>query len=85
MYAIDTALEQAISARGSTHVTTTLYELLAALQTAGKPGEDALIVALVTSWARTGRITFMHSETPERQNMDGGVFTEPQRPARVQS
>jgi len=63
MYAIDTASEQAISARGSTLVTTTLYELLASLQTAGQPDEDALIVALVTSWARAGRITFMNSET----------------------
>jgi len=41
-----------------TYITTTLYDLLAALQTVGEPEEDEIIVALVALWVRTGRLTF---------------------------
>jgi hypothetical protein len=57
-------------------VTTTLYELLAALQTAGEPDEDKLIVALVARWIRTGQITFLNSNMPDRQGIDREVFKE---------
>ena len=67
---------RATSDRGSTSVTTTLYELLAALQTAGEPDEDKLIVALVARWIRTGQITFLNSNMPDRQGIDREVFKE---------
>ena len=44
--------------RAPTSITTTLYELLAVLQTVAEPDEDELIVALVASWIHTGRLTF---------------------------
>ena len=37
-------------------ITTTLYELLAALQDVVHPGEEALVVATVVSMLRAGRI-----------------------------
>ena len=43
----------------STRVTTTLYDLMAAMQTAVEPEDDACIVALITHWMRTGRLTFL--------------------------
>lgn len=40
-----------------TCLTTTLYDLMAALHDVVAPHEDALVVALVALWLRTGRIT----------------------------
>jgi hypothetical protein len=37
-------------------ITTTLYDLIAALQEAVEPGEDGLVVATVVSMMRAGRI-----------------------------
>ena len=37
-------------------ITTTLYDLIAALQEFVEPGEDALVVATVVSMLRAGRI-----------------------------
>jgi len=45
--------------KAPTYITTTLYELLAALQTVGEPDEDELLVAIVACWVRTGRLTFL--------------------------
>jgi hypothetical protein len=39
-------------------ITTTLYDLLAALQEVVDPGEDALVVAIVVSMLRAGRLTW---------------------------
>ena len=41
-----------------TCLTTTLYDLMAALHDVVAPHEDALVVALVARWLQTGRITF---------------------------
>ena len=49
--------------RAPTSITTTLYELMAALQSVGEPDEDELIVAIVALWVYTGRITFCGSST----------------------
>lgn len=38
--------------------TTTLYDLIAAMQDAARPGEEALIVPIIMRWLRAGRITF---------------------------
>jgi hypothetical protein len=37
-------------------ITTTLYDLIAALQEVAEPGEDELVVATVVSMMRAGRI-----------------------------
>ena len=37
-------------------ITTTLYDLIAALQEVVEPGEDALVVPIVMSMLRAGRI-----------------------------
>ena len=39
-------------------ITTTLYDLLAALQEVVDPGEEALVVAVVVSMLRAGRLTW---------------------------
>ena len=41
-----------------TCLTTTLYDLITALHDVVAPHEDALVVAIVARWLRTGRITF---------------------------
>ena len=42
-----------------TFLTTTLYDLMTALQAVVAADEDALVVALVAFWLRTGRITWL--------------------------
>jgi hypothetical protein len=37
-------------------VTTTLYDVLAALQTVVEPEEDHVVVAIVAAWLRCGRL-----------------------------
>jgi hypothetical protein len=39
-----------------TTIQTTLYDLIAALNDAAKPGEETLVVTIVAQWLRTGRI-----------------------------
>jgi hypothetical protein len=41
-----------------TRVITTLYDVLAALQTVVEPEEDHLVVAIVAAWLRSGRLRF---------------------------
>jgi hypothetical protein len=41
-----------------TCLTTTRYDLMAALHAVVEPDDDALVVAIVARWLRTGRITF---------------------------
>jgi hypothetical protein len=43
-------------------ITTTLYDLIAALQEVVDPGEEALVVATVVSMLRAGRLTW-HGST----------------------
>jgi hypothetical protein len=43
-------------------ITTTLYDLIAALQEVVDPGEEALVVATVVSMLRAGRLTW-HGNT----------------------
>ena len=40
----------------STRITTTLYDVFAALQTAVAPEEDDVVVAIVVAWLRAGRL-----------------------------
>ena len=40
-------------------ITTTLYDLIAALQDVVQPGEDALVVPTMVHLLRTGRITWL--------------------------
>jgi len=39
------------------HVTTTLYEVMTALQSAAEPDADDLVVDIVMRWLRSGRLT----------------------------
>ena len=39
-----------------TRVTTTLYDVIAALQTVVEPEEDDVVVAIVAAWLRSGRL-----------------------------
>jgi hypothetical protein len=48
--------------------TTTLYDLIAAMQDTTRPGEEALIVPTIVQWLRAGRITFCDNI--------GGLFRE---------
>ena len=53
---------EAVGTRGAERatpgrITTTLYDLVAALQTVVAPDEDALVVATVAHWLHSGRIT----------------------------
>jgi hypothetical protein len=43
------------------HMTTTLYDLIAALQEETELDEDELVVAIVTHWVRMGRITWLNA------------------------
>ena len=38
-------------------LTTTLYDVVAALQTVTEPDQDHLAVAVIVHWFRTGRLT----------------------------
>jgi hypothetical protein len=46
-----------------TRVITTLYDVLAALQTVVEPEEDDLVVAIVAAWLRSGRLRFPEDVT----------------------
>jgi hypothetical protein len=46
-----------------TRVTTTLFDVLAALQTVVEPEEDAVVVAIVAAWLRSGRLRFPEDVT----------------------
>ena len=44
------------TAVASTRVTTTLYDVIAALQSVVEPEEDDVVVAIVAAWLRSGRL-----------------------------
>ena len=46
-----------------TRVTTTLYDVFAALQTVVEPEEDDVVVAIVAAWLRSGRLRFPQDVT----------------------
>lgn len=56
-----------MEADAPTGLTTTLYDLMAALHTVVAPHEDALVVALVARWLRTGRITLLGKAASRRR------------------
>jgi len=49
-----------------TCLTTTLYDLMAALQDVVAPHEDALVVGLVARWLQTSRITSLGEAASRR-------------------
>jgi len=49
--------------KAPTRVTTTLYDVIAALQTVVEPEDDALVVAIVTEWCRSGRLRALEDAT----------------------
>ena len=55
-----------MEADASTYLTTTLYDLMAALHDVVAPDEDALVVAIVARWLRTGRITCLGAAASRR-------------------
>ena len=46
-----------------TRVTTTLYDVIAALQSVVEPEEDAVVVAIVAAWLRSGRLRLPEGAT----------------------
>ena len=46
-----------------TRVTTTLYDVMAALQTVVEPEDDALVVAIVAAWLCSGRLRVLEDAT----------------------
>ena len=46
-----------------TRVTTTLYDVMAALQSVVEPEEDAVVVAIVAAWLRSGRLRLPEDAT----------------------
>jgi len=44
-------------------LTTTLYDVMAALHTIVEPDDDNLVVAVVVQWLRCGRLTFVRGVT----------------------
>ena len=46
-----------------TRMTTTLYDVLAALQTVVEPEDDDLVVAIVAEWLRSGRLRVCEDAT----------------------
>ena len=47
----------------TTRVTTTLYDVMAALQTVVESEADAVVVAIVADWLRSGRLRFPEGAT----------------------
>ena len=52
----------------STTKTTTLFDLIAAMQDIAQPGDEALIAPTVAHWIRSGRITFQRDIRPLLQD-----------------
>jgi hypothetical protein len=46
-----------------TRVTSTLYDVIAALQSVVEPEEDAVVVAIVAAWLRSGRLRLPEDAT----------------------
>jgi hypothetical protein len=51
------------TAAAPTRVPTTLYDVIAALQTVVEPEADDLVVAIITAWLRSGRLRWAEDVT----------------------
>jgi hypothetical protein len=51
------------TAEAPTRMTTTLYDVIAALQSVVEPEEDAVVVAIVAAWLRSGRLRWPEDAT----------------------
>jgi hypothetical protein len=51
------------AAEAPARLTTTLYDVMAALQTVVESDEDDLVVAVIMRWLRSGRLTFVRDVT----------------------
>jgi hypothetical protein len=56
-----------MEADASTCLTTTLYDLMAALHDVVAPHEDNLVIAIVANWLRTGRVTLLGEAASSRR------------------
>jgi len=68
------AVENTMSCQ--TPMITTFYDLIAALSTASKPGEEHLVTAAVMHLSRTGRLHFLaapHARVVVRASRDTSV------------
>jgi hypothetical protein len=52
-----------MTAETPARLTTTLYDVMATLQSIVEPDEDGLVVAITVDWLRTGRITWVGDAT----------------------
>jgi hypothetical protein len=52
-----TAASRLRRAKGPIRLTTTLYDVAAALQAVTEPDQDQLAVAVLVDWVRSGRLT----------------------------
>ncbi len=52
-----------MTAETPARLATTLYDVMAALQSIVEPDEDGLVVAITADWLRTGRITWVGDAT----------------------
>jgi len=66
-----------VEADVSTYLTTTLYDLMVALQDVAAPHADAMVVSLVARWLRTGRITFLGDDAARFWRSADGASTCP--------
>jgi hypothetical protein len=55
---LPTAPLESLMGEVPSRVTTTLYDVIAALQTVVEPEDDALVVAIVAAWLRSGRLSW---------------------------
>lgn len=55
---VPTAASRLRGTQAPIRLTTTLYDVMAALQTVTEPDQDNLAIAVILHWFRTGRLTF---------------------------
>lgn len=62
-YQVQTVGAALTAAEAPPRLGTTLYDVMAALQTVVEPDEDDLVVAVMVDWFRSRRITFVRDVT----------------------
>jgi hypothetical protein len=62
-YQVQTVEAGLTAAKALLRLRTTLYDVMAALQTVVEPDEDDLVVAVIVHWLRSGHITFVRDVT----------------------
>ena len=60
---VQTAEADLRAAEAPARLTSTLYDVMAALQTVVESDEDDLVVAVIMRWLRSGRLTFVRDVT----------------------